>query len=37
MGEDYWRYGIETNRKELELVMRCTYEQCLVKQQLEFE
>ncbi len=31
MGDDYWRYGIEANRKELELVMRYTYEQGLVK------
>ena len=37
MGEDYWRYGIEANRKELELVMRYTYEQGLVKQQIGFE
>jgi 4,5-dihydroxyphthalate decarboxylase len=37
MGEDYWRYGIDCNRKELELVMRYTYEQGLVKQQMEFE
>ena len=27
MGENYWPYGIEPNRKELELVMRYTYEQ----------
>ena len=31
MGDDYWRYGIEANRKELDLVMRYTYEQGLVK------
>jgi 4,5-dihydroxyphthalate decarboxylase len=31
MGDDYWRYGIEANRKELESVMRYTYEQGLVK------
>ncbi len=37
MGEDYWRYGIAANRKELELVMRYTYEQGLVKRQMEFE
>jgi 4,5-dihydroxyphthalate decarboxylase len=30
MGEDYWRYGIDANRKELELVMRYTHEQGLV-------
>jgi 4,5-dihydroxyphthalate decarboxylase len=37
MGDDYWRYGIEANRKELELVMRYTYEQGLVKQQIGYE
>ena len=37
MGEDYWRYGIEANRKELELVMRYTYEQGLVKKLGTFE
>jgi len=37
MGADYWRYGIESNRKELELVMRYTYEQGLVKKQVDFE
>ena len=37
MGVDYWRYGIEANRKELELVMRYTYEQGLVKKQVDFE
>lgn len=31
MGDDYSRYGIEANRKELELVIRCAYEQGLVK------
>ncbi len=37
MGENYWPYGIERNRKELELVMRYTYEQGLVKCCLKFE
>jgi 4,5-dihydroxyphthalate decarboxylase len=37
MGEDYWRYGIEANRKELELVMRYTYEQGLVKEHGDFQ
>jgi 4,5-dihydroxyphthalate decarboxylase len=37
MGSDYWSYGIEANRKELELVMRYAYEQGLVKQQIGFE
>ena len=31
MGNDFWRYGIEANHKELELVMRYTHEQGLVK------
>jgi len=31
MGDDYWRYGIDANRKELESVMRYTHEQGLVK------
>ena len=37
MGKNYWPYGIEANRKELELVMRYTYEQGLVKHRLKFE
>jgi 4,5-dihydroxyphthalate decarboxylase len=37
MGENFWPYGIEANRKELELVMRYTYEQGLVKHRLKFE
>jgi 4,5-dihydroxyphthalate decarboxylase len=37
MGDDYWRYGIEANRKELEAVMRYTYEQGLVKKHGRFE
>jgi 4,5-dihydroxyphthalate decarboxylase len=37
MGENYWPYGIEANRKELEAVMRYTHEQGLVKHRLEFE
>lgn len=37
MGKDFWRYGIEANRKELELVMRYTHEQGLVKRRGEFE
>lgn len=37
MGDDYWRYGIEANRKELEAVMRYTYEQGLVKERGDFE
>jgi 4,5-dihydroxyphthalate decarboxylase len=37
MGKNFWPYGIEANRKELELVMRYTHEQGLVKHRLEFE
>jgi 4,5-dihydroxyphthalate decarboxylase len=37
MGDDYWRYGIESNRKELEAVMRYTYQQGLVKEHGRFE
>lgn len=37
MGDDYWRYGIEANRKELESVMRYTYEQGLVNKLGKFE
>ena len=37
MGKNYWPYGIEANRKELELVMRYVYEQGLVKHRLKFE
>ena len=37
MGDDYWRYGIEANRKELEAVMRYTYEQGLVKKHRDYE
>ena len=37
MGENFWPYGIEANRRELELVMRYTHEQGLVKRRLEFE
>ena len=37
MGEDYWPYGIERNRKELGLVMRYVHEQGLVKRRLNFE
>ena len=37
MGKNFWPYGIEANRKELELVMRYTHEQGLVKRRLKFE
>ncbi len=37
MGEDFWSYGIEANRKELESVMRYVYEQGLIKRRINFE
>lgn len=37
MGKNFWKYGIEANRKELELIMRYVYEQGLVKRHLKFE
>ena len=36
MGQDYWRYGIKDNVKELDLVMRYTHEQGVVKRREEF-
>ena len=37
MGKNFWTYGIESNRKELELVKRYVYEQGLVKHQINVE
>lgn len=37
MGDNYWKYGIEDNRKELEAIMRYVYEQGLTKEQVGFE
>ena len=37
MGENFWPYGVKANRKELELVMRYTYEQGLAKRKLKLE
>ncbi|MCP4003259.1 MAG: ABC transporter substrate-binding protein [bacterium] len=37
MGDNYWPYGIEANRTELELIMRYTYEQGLAKRRLDVE
>jgi len=37
MGDNYWKYGIEDNRKELEAIMRYVYEQGLTKEQIGFE
>lgn len=36
MGEDYWPYGIQSNEKELSLVMRYVHEQGLVKRLADF-
>ena len=37
MGDNFWRYGVEANRKELELVMRYTQEQGLAKRRMEVD
>jgi len=37
MGKNFWPYGIDENRGELEVVMRYCYEQGLVKRQMKFE
>jgi len=37
MGKNFWPYGVEANRKELELVMRYIHEQGLVKHRLKYE
>jgi 4,5-dihydroxyphthalate decarboxylase len=37
MGDDYWPYGLERNRKTLETFLRYSYEQGLSKQQLKPE
>jgi 4,5-dihydroxyphthalate decarboxylase len=37
MGDNFWRYGFEANRKELELVMRYVHEQRLTKRQVAIE
>jgi len=36
MGDDYWRYGIASNEKELDHVMRYVYEQGLVGKKVGF-
>ena len=36
-GCDFWRYGAEANRKELEHVMRYCHEQHLVNERVKFE
>lgn len=37
MGENFWPYGIEANRKTLETLFRYSYEQGLTKKQLTIE
>jgi len=37
MGTNYWKYGVEANRRELESIMRYVFEQGLVKSQIGFE
>ena len=37
MGENFWPYGIEPNRKTIETLLRYSYEQGLTKQQLTIE
>jgi 4,5-dihydroxyphthalate decarboxylase len=37
MGTNYWKYGVEANRKELEAIMRYVFEQGLTKRQIGFE
>ena len=37
MGENFWSYGIEANRKTLETLFRYSYEQGLSSQQLKIE
>ena len=37
MGEDFWRYGVEENRKEIETLARYAHEQGLVRRRLPVE
>ncbi|MGH7088423.1 MAG: hypothetical protein ACREFQ_05940 [Stellaceae bacterium] len=37
MGEDYWRYGVEENRKDLETLTRYSHDQGLVKRRIPIE
>ena len=37
MGEDFWRYGVKENAKELEALTRYAYEQGLVSRKLSLE
>lgn len=37
MGKNFWKYGLDANRKEMELVMRYIHEQGLVQRRLEVD
>ena len=37
MGEDFWRYGVEENRKDIETLARYSYEQGLVSRRITVE
>ena len=37
MGKNFWPYGVEANRKELERVIRYAHEQGLIKRRIKFE
>jgi len=37
MGEDYWPYGVDKNRKTLETAIRYSYEQGLISRRLDLE
>ena len=37
MGKDYWRYGVEENRKEIEAMVRYSYDQGLAVRKLSVE
>jgi 4,5-dihydroxyphthalate decarboxylase len=37
MGDNFWPYGVKANLKELDLVMRYTHEQGLVKRRLKVD
>ena len=37
MGEDYWRYGVDDNAKEIEAMTRYSFEQGLAARKLTAE
>ena len=37
MGKNFWPYGIEANRRELELIVRYSHDQGLLKRRVKFE